>query len=321
MRIQEETMEALRAQVDAGQAEALGRFCIEAKHRQMSLRQMAETLDVSATTMSRVLNGKYEGDVAAVCDRAASVLRIWRDRGTFSRAVYVETSIAKKVKSACDFALTTQTPVILTGLSQMGKTTALQHYADTSDASVRLVRVSAATSLTEVIDGLCEAFGITIAVPNAAKKRNLFRTVNDRTLLMVDELHELVISTTKAQALRICEFFRELYDRTHCGLVLCGTDTLETDLLNGASRGWLDQIVQRSITVRLPRRITEADLKAVTAAYGLSGEPSEAARAALRGMRMNILCLLLASARDVAAKKGLELSWELWLATKQALLG
>jgi hypothetical protein len=38
-------------------------------------------------------------------------------------------------------------------------------------------------------------------------------------------------------------------------------------------------------------------------------------------MRMNILCLLLSSARDLANKHSKPLSWDLFCQTKHALLG
>ena len=317
-------MVALIAQkrVSQAQADALIRFVTEARKRKLSLAQMAEQLDTSTTTVSRALRGIYEGDLGLICDKAKLAVRLWQERAGFGQRIYVPTAIAKKVESVCEFALTRQVPVILTGLSQQGKTTALKRFAEQSDAAVRFVRIPAACSLSEFLDELCEACGVASHhFNNGLRKHRVMTTLNDRSLLIVDELHELVISCTKASALKICEVLREIYDRTGCGMVLCGTDTLRIDLLEGAHAAWLDQLVQRSVSVSLPRQLTAQDIRAVAKAYGLADELDERAREAIKGMRMNILCLLLSSARDLALRTGKPLTWALFVSTKNALLG
>lgn len=303
------------------QAQAFVAFAVEARKRRLSMAQMAEQLEVSPTTVSRALRGIYEGDLAQLCDRAKVVVRLWQERAPFATKRFVETSIARKVKAACDFALTRQVPVILTGLSQQGKTTALKRYAEHSDATVRVVRIPAACSVSEFLEELCEVCGLPGKLRNLERKRRLMNLLNDRSLLIVDELHELVISCTRSSALKICEVLREIYDRSHCGMVLCGTDTLRMDLLGGANAAWLDQLVQRSVSVSLPRQLSEQDIVLTAAHYGMVGDLTNEARSALKGMRMNILCLLLASARDLAIKTEKPLTWALFCQTKQALLG
>jgi DNA transposition AAA+ family ATPase len=307
--------------LNAAQATAILDFATEARKRRLSMAQMAEVLEVSTTTVSRVLRGIYEGDWKGVTQRAKTAVQLWEARAPFAKPLFVETSLAAKVQAACDFALTRQVPVILTGLSQQGKTTALKRYAERSEATVRLVRVPAATSLKEFLAEMAEACAIPVTLQNEAKKRRICQVLNARTLLIIDELHELVISCTRSSALKICEVIREFYDRTGCGMVLCGTDTLRIDLLGGANAAWLDQLVQRSVQVALPRQLNARDIAAVAAAYGLMDPPNENAQSALRGMRMNILCLLLSSARDLANKHSKPLSWDLFCQTKHALLG
>ena len=129
------------------------------------------------------------------------------------------------------------------------------------------------------------------------------------------------LQSHRAQTRRICEVLRELFDKTHCGLILCGTDVLTTDLFNGQDAGLLDQIVQRAIEVRLPRRLPLADVAKVAAAHGLPAELPETLKSAVRDLRMNRLVLISAMAAEAAAKRGVPPDWPLWLATKTALLG
>ena len=224
--------------------------------------------------------------------------------------------------TACDFALTRQTPAIVTGLSQMGKTYAFEEYARRSDALVRIVRIPASASLQIFLAALCETLGLpTSGSCTYDRRRRILRALNDRTLLIVDELHELVVSSSRLQTRRICEVIRELYDRTRCGLVLCGTEVLSADLLRGPDAGLLDQISQRSVEIRLPRRLSADDIAAVAAAYGLPAVIPEEIRSSIRDLRMNRLCLISAMAAEAAAKRGVAPDWPLWLATKTALLG
>lgn len=298
--------------------QALSDFFAEVARRGLSDAQAAEAIGMSATTISRVRRGIYEGDLTAVADKAALALRLWQERGSRQRFL-VETSIAKKVFTACDFSLNRQTPVIITGESQLGKTTALEEYAHRSDAIVRYVRIPAATNLPGFMEELADALGM-VAKPGE-RRRRILRALNDRTLLVVDEIHELVHTTSREQTKRICESISELFDRTRCGLVLCGTELAETDLLQGPDAGALAQIVRRAIAVRLGRRLPLADALKVTAYHGFPAAPTDAVKAALRALYLNHVALISAMAAEASAKRGVAPDWQLWLATKTALLG
>ena len=174
----------------------IARFLEEAARRGLSDTKAAAALGMSATTVSRVRRGIYEGDLGAVADKAALALRLWQERGDGRRA-FVETSIAAKVFTACDFALSRQTPVILTGESQIGKTTALEEYARRSDAPVRLVRMPAAANLPLFLEELAEALGV--AAKPGERRRRILRALNDRTLLAA--IAESLKIRAKVQAL------------------------------------------------------------------------------------------------------------------------
>lgn len=303
----------------AGAPEPIARFLEEAARRGLSDAQAAVALGMSATTVSRVRRGIYEGDLAAVAEKAALALRLWQERGDRKRFL-VETSIAAKIFTACDFALNRQTPVIITGESQIGKTSALEEYARRSDAIVRYVRMPASANLPLFMEELADALGV--AAKPGERRRRILRALNDRTLLIVDEIHELALVASQEQARRICEVIRELFDRTHCGLVLCGTtEATEEKLLHGPNAFALEQIVRRSINVRLGKRLPMGDALKVCAYHGFSAEPTEEAKAALRALYLNHINLISAMASEAAAKRGVPLDWTLWLATKRALLG
>lgn len=296
----------------------IARFLDEAARRGLSDAQAAEALGMSATTVSRVRRGIYEGDLAAVAERAALALRLWAERGDRQRFL-VETSIATKIFTACDFALTRQTPVIITGESQIGKTTAFEEYARRSDAPVRYVRMPASANLPLFLEEMADALGVN-ARPGE-RRRRLQAALNDRTLLIIDEIHELALTASNDQAKRICELIREFFDRSHCGLVLCGTEATETELLHGANALALAQIVRRAINVRLGKRLPMGDALKVCAYHGLAAAPTEEAKAALRTLFLNHVNLISQMAAEAAAKRAVPLDWQLWLATKRALLG
>ena len=297
---------------------AIARFLEKVERRGLSDAQAAERLGMSATTVSRVRRGIYEGDLAAVADKAALALRLWQERGD-KRRFLVETSIAAKIFTACDFALNRQTPVVVTGESQIGKTTAFEEYAARSDALVRYVRMPAAANLQLFLEELADALGVE-AKPGE-RRRRILRALNDRTLLIVDEIHELALTASDDQTKRICEVIRELFDKTHCGLVLCGTELAETDLLHGANAGALAQTVRRAINVRLGKRLPMGDALKVAAYHGFAAPPTDAAKTALRALYLNHINLISAMAAEAAAKRGVPPDWPLWLATKTALLG
>ena len=102
------------------------------------------------------------------------------------------------------------------------------------------------------------------------------------------------MSAGKSTAMKVLEWFREIWDNSGCGMVLCGTSAMEDDLINDPKmKGWLGQLDHRCIRVtKLPNQIPGEDIDLAAKAYGITGNKA-CVENILKGIRMNRLTTCL----------------------------
>ena len=88
-------------------------------------------------------------------------------------------------------------------------------------------------------------------------------------LMILDELHQLSLTSSKYTYFQALEILREIYDETGCGMVLCGTELFETSVMQERN-GVLEQLYRRGVhKIKLPSQPTRGDVAAVLKANGL----------------------------------------------------
>ena len=206
--------------------------------------------------------------------------------------------------------------VRLVGPSQIGKTYCLKEYMRRSNKQVCYVRIPAAPTMKLAVTAFAEAVGVGASLRVEEARQRVAKAVGKNTLLVIDELHELVMSAGKGTAMKVVEWIREIWDNSGCGMVLCGTRSLEDDLINDARmKGWLVQLDQRcQRVVNLPTRLPAEDIAAAAKAYGISG-PTDCVESLLSTIRMNRLtsCLALTAswcAGNNRSRQKHPLNWE-----------
>lgn len=284
-------------------------FFAEVKNRSLSLSDAGKAIGYDASTISRVLRGRYEGNWGNILKSVRRYKHLVTERAKMVRADFVETSVFKAIRDTCDLALFNELPATIVGVSQIGKTCALEEYQRRSEFLVRLVRMPAAPGLRGAMEAVADACNVTTRCTSEQLRRRVADSLDNKTLLIVDEFHQLAISSGRESAMKIAEWIRELHDRSKCGLVLCGTKVLKQDLIDGPLKAWLDQLKQRCIKhLVLPDRLPDEDILLVAQNYRL-GEPDPDTLAALRTLRMNRLCKILMLADNLARKRDQELAW------------
>ena len=286
----------------------------EIKRRSLSYADAGKLIGYDPSTVSRILRGRYEGNWANVLKAIRRYKHLSDERGRMVRAEFVETSIWQQVRATCDLALVHQMPSIIMGVSQIGKTHALLEYQRRSEYTVRYVRMPAAAGFRSAMEAVADACYITTRCTAEQLRRRVAGGLDERSLLIVDELHQLAISTGRTTAIKVMEWLRELHDVSGCGLVVCGTKAVEGDLINGELKAWLDQFAQRCIRrLVLPERLPDADIAAFGAAFGLPA-PSGDILDLLRTLRANRLVKTLQLADNLARRKGQALTWDVFAA-------
>ena len=296
----DQVRQACRPYVDAGRIsdeglESIIRLFNLGKSRGYSFDQTGALVDYSGATMSRLFAGKYEGALDKVVSQIDSYLELEAERAKMRSDRFIENSIWTKVNNLCNFALTRNAVVRLVGPSQIGKTYCLKEYMRRSSRQVCYVRIPAAPTMKLAVDAFARAVGVNSSLRADDARQRVARAVGRNTLLMVDELHELVMSAGKGTAMKVVEWIREILDNSGCGMVLCGTSSMEDDLINDPKiKGWLVQTDLRcQRVVKLPQQLPIEDILLAAETYGITG-PTDCVDALLQTIRMNRLVSCLA---------------------------
>ena len=296
-------------------------FFTHVKDKGLSMSEAAEAIRYTPSTLSRLFAGKYEGSLENVVEAIRNYKQIMGERYQMTHAEFIETSIWDSIRSLCDLALVRQVPVRVVGVSQIGKTRALQEYQRRSQFRVLYCRMPAVPSVRNVVETLATVCKVNATAKTDRLVERITKALDENTLLIIDELHELAMCSQVVTATRCVETIRRIHDMSHCGLVLCGTKVMEDELINGAKRGWMDQLAQRCCRVlNLPDRLPEKDIMLTINTYGMP-KPDQNIAQTLRTLRMNHLCLCLNMTIDTARRKGIEPDWPLFCRVLATLRG
>ena len=313
--------------ITAEQLETFVRLFQLGKSRGYNFDETGKIVDYSGATMSRLFSGQYDGNLEKVVAQVEAHLQLEAEREKMRNDRFIENSIWKKVEYLCTLAQKRNAPVRLVGPSQIGKTFCLMEFKRRSKLQVCYVRVPAAPTFKLFADELCEAVGVPKSLRIEEARPRVRKAISNNTLVIVDELHELVMSAGKSTAMKCMEWLRELHDVSKCGLVMCGTSSMEDDLINDPKmRGWLVQMDQRCIRIqKLPNRIPDADIDMAAEVYGIKG-PKACCENLLATIRMNRLTTCLAlTARwcngDNPRKQKHPLTWESFRQIYKATFG
>lgn len=315
-------------------------WCIDPAHP-VTLPEFAKAIKYDKTTVVRVFTGKYKhpqsGDRLDVPPKMVHNTRVWhkleKARIEGGKNEFVLTPTAKRIHVACDLARESQTPVIITSVSHIGKTWALENYTENNNhGRTVMARMKAASGLGGMVRRINEKVGNSPKCNTEAAIERIKKALTPNTLLILDEVHLLAYTYRLNSFFACLEVVREIYDETHCGLVICATDLLLTKM-NEGTHGEMEQLLRRGVhRVRLPGMPTIDDLTAifqrsglefpaagdeVTAAFKdkkgnkheLTERPRELVRQLAKMSGLKAITERLRYGRKLAAKAGTHVTW------------
>jgi DNA transposition AAA+ family ATPase len=286
-----------------------------AAEKDLTLAELAKLIRYDETTVWRVLNGKYEGNLGNVCAQISAYRQLWEQRNLGRKLGFISTTLSHRIWQICDAALEFQRIAYIFGESQIGKTIGLQAYRDRrGPGSVIYVRMPTGGGLTTFLKTLAAVLRISPSLREYDLRARVIGSFDDRTLLIVDEAHQCFLSKGELRAVRTIEFIREIHDIAECGVVICGTNVFREQMETGPAAGFLKQSRLRRLAIlQLPSVPPAKDLDTFAAAYGLapaSGEAAKLQAAVLAEEGLGIWLVLLRIAGRIAAKRKTELAWE-----------
>lgn len=190
----------------------------------MSQKQVASLFDVSITTVSQYLNGKYPTDTKWLDDKVDELLARHKAKVVEAKynAQFVPTMTAKRGMEIMHFAHAEGEINVIYGAAGLGKTQMLKEYARTHSSAI-LIETDPSCTPKVLLRKIAEAVGATSRGVNNDVLSGIVEKLNGaERLLMIDEAE--LLST------RSLEFIRRIHDLTNCGVILAGMPRLLVNL-------------------------------------------------------------------------------------------
>ena len=276
----------------------------------------AEVTGMSSTVIYHLVHADYGAKYDSVLEKIAKFKKIEEERGKAKSLGFIETSAAKQVFEVCKSALYEGMPAFIYGASQTGKTTALLEFQRTHNhGTTKYMRLGVRWTKRRVVRELARACKCFSESENSTVLEDrILQTLTNRMLLIVDEFHLAIETTTDLAAKEIVEYFRELYDRTGVGLVICGTKVAEEGLEQGKNKLLFDQMRRRGLVkLVLPDAPKKADVNKIAKEFDLdapSGETYEGIKSILKRYGLGMFVKYLQKTYALAKAEKRAISWE-----------
>jgi hypothetical protein len=251
----------------------------------------------------------------SVCEKIAKLKRLHTQRDAVFSTGFVKISVYDRVEWLCRKALVRQKIGFLYSESQMGKTTCLKEYARLHNGGE--------TSYVEVAPGggvqfLARLIAKALHVnPNTAYYNlveDIIKALDTSKLLIIDEVHRVFTVFQKNSVMKCMELLRYIYDQTHCGMVLCGTNVFRDQLEAGPFQQYLKQLKRRGglYRVQLPEAPPLPDLHMMADRFGLpnaTGKALEELQHLAKADGFGVVVSTLTDAAEYAARKKERINW------------
>lgn len=288
----------------------------------LSLTETGACIRYDASVVSKLFNGRYEGQLTNVVKAIESFRKVHEERVNLRKLPFVRTHMAVRIFNLCNMALRLQRIGFIYGESQIGKTSALKKYTEENNhGSTIYVSMPTGGAKSLFLGALAKKLNISPQQQQRELIRRIIESFDDRMLLIVDELHQAV---RFERSIYTIEFIREIHDATGCGVVLSGTNVFQDAVKAGPWAKVLVQIKRRQCAVLALKPVAAMDdLNLFAKEYKLPPATGEARKlqAEINNQHgLGMWLALLRLANEAALKRGKVLSWEQVIAVHAGLM-
>lgn len=228
---------------------------------------LARQSGMSSATLSQWLKGVYRGDQAAVQARLMAWLAgraVEAATVPVSGARWVPTPTGQAIERALVFARARPAISVIYGGAGVGKTTALQRFAQEAPNTWIVTASPAVAGMTAMLREIASALRLPCSGHSRALSRDIRQALaGTRGLLVIDEAQHLGVPAL--------EEIRSIHDAAGVGLVLSGNEGVFSRLTGGSRREDFAQLFSRvAKRVRL-RSPSAQDVEAIVQAWGIAG--------------------------------------------------
>lgn len=316
IQIDKDTLESsVLATMPADDADQLRWLYQLATTRNWSISEIAKRTGLNPSTLSRVYRGSYGAGLDNVLQTLRTFRAQWAEIDAAGNPDFIKTSACAKVWFAFDKARNFGSIVTIWGRMGSGKTVAAEQYIrEHGHGKTYLIRIPAACSSSLLVKMVAAALGVSTHQNDFDMRKAIVKSLSaGQRLLIIDEFHQVFLTTRGDTAIKLAEFLREIYDRSGCGLALIGTEKVKSELFEGQHKQALEQITDRgTIQVALAAKPTRSDVGRFCAHYGLpvpTGEHGELLDDIIARHGLRKLCLHLRDGAAFAGKKSEAYTW------------
>lgn len=302
--------------------EAVRWFYEVCREEGLSLKDSAKLIRYDNSTLYRVCLGKYEGNIKNITKAILDYRQIWSERQSLKKASFVELSTSNDIWRVCRNSLKYNAMGLITGISQGGKTTSFEEFQRRNNhGKTKYLRLPASAGVQLVAKEFATACRLSRDCPFETLRERVMKSIDRNHLVLVDEIHQAFATYQKSARMKVIEFIREIYDRTQCGMVLCGTPIFEKEMEEGNLKELLEQM-DRRILFRLhlpaPEKYPKSDLDKIAHSFNLpplNNEYEEQVRDLLRVSGLGMYFKFLQAAAELASNEKVRLDWQIFSRT------
>lgn len=219
----------------------------------------------AAKSLFAVLKGTFEGDWDGMMERIRDYQKLALERASHKHASFSLTPAAKLIWAGLDYALTSNTMVQIKGDSGHGKTISSRAWLDTKAAG-RGVRVEVPTlgGTRGFLSAICKGTGNNQNASIMQMCAAIFRAFNRDRILILDEANRLLPKDRRITPEKL-EFVREIHDRTGAPIAMFITQRFDEEM--EGNDYIYEQVLGRSLQIRLPSVLDEADFRPLVVQY------------------------------------------------------
>lgn len=272
-------------------------------HQDFTQTRVAASISVSVSALNAYMKGTYKGDNAKIEKAVSYFLEAQKEAGAetgrFKKDFdFVPTSLYEDVLRTVNLAEYRGEIRTITGISGLGKTTAIEHIKQDREASMILVRCYPGIRKNRLFKKLCIEAGIEANGTFDDSFEDLCARLKGTGRIMAfDEAEHLSIETVDA--------VRRINDFTGCGIVFIGLPAFYNALQNN-QRDYAYVYNRTSLPMKLKKN-NAADLARMASTMIAADIPAKVYENACAGVGRDLRIILLEALR-VAAENGIETS-------------
>lgn len=239
----------------------------------LTKEQLSSEVGISRPVLSKVMNGKYDGNIANV---EATIIEFLKEKGEYSDILptqtkkivevpaFHKTSDAASIIGVCKACQEQNGLGIIVGKSGYGKTYTLKQYSKLP--KVCYIECDDTMSTKDLVEAIQNEIGIPSSYGSVWKRVSGikdFFNVNKGYVVIIDEADKLINKYTQKKL----ELLRAIFDQCEVGLVISGEPRLETLV-----KGYLNRFANRIDFYTSLKGLSKNEVKEYLSYYNITDE-------------------------------------------------